>query len=512
MGRVDAADSPMTLSRFRFLATVLVILAAAIPLAAHVGSPDVFFEGAAGPYRLFVTVRVPEVIPGVAEIQVRSESNDVREIQIVPLRLTGQGSQFAPTPDTAQRSQEDPQFFTGSLWLMESGALQVRILAEGARGKGELSVPVPSFAQRVLPMQKPLEGMLILLMLILAVGLIFIVGAGSREAKLEPGENPGPANKRRARTAMVITAVVVVTILYFARGWWGAEAGNYQRNVNHYKPPVAETTLQGENRLVIRLSGSDPDWAGALDLAKVIPDHNHLMHLFLINSPGMDRMWHLHPERIEGGAFAEVLPDMLAGHYQVFADVVDSRGFPWTLVGDVDLPQVIGKPLEGDDSAWSGAPLSATAVNSTTALLADGGRIVWHRPPGPLKANVAMNFEFTVQNKDGSPAQDMETYMGMAGHAEFVRSDMSVFAHIHPAGSVSMAALELAQAGLADASPAMQGTMQPGMAMDMSASSRVSPPDVSFPYGFPQPGDYRIFLQVKLGGKVQTAVFDVHVE
>ena len=40
--------------------------------------------------------------------------------------------------------------------------------------------------------------------------------------------------------------------------------------------------------------------------------------------------------------------------------------------------------------------------------------------------------------------------MGMAGHAEFVRSDLSVFAHVHPAGSVSMAALELAQGDVAD--------------------------------------------------------------
>jgi len=36
-------------------------------------------------------------------------------------------------------------------------------------------------------------------------------------------------------------------------------------------------------------------------------------------------------------------------------------------------------------------------------------------------------------------------------------------------------------------------------------------PEISFPYGFPQPGDYRLFLQIKRDGKVQTAIFDVHV-
>ena len=38
--------------------------------------------------------------------------------------------------------------------------------------------------------------------------------------------------------------------------------------------------------------------------------------------------------------------------------------------------------------------------------------------------------------------------MGMAGHAEIVRSDRSVFAHIHPDGSVAMAALELRLSGI----------------------------------------------------------------
>ena len=56
--------------------TILLLFLAAL-LHAHVGSPDVFYEGMAGPYRLLVTIRPPIVIPGVAEIEIRAADGDV---------------------------------------------------------------------------------------------------------------------------------------------------------------------------------------------------------------------------------------------------------------------------------------------------------------------------------------------------------------------------------------------------------------------------------------------------
>lgn len=56
---------------------------------AHIGSPDVFVEANAGPYRLFVTVRPPLAIPGVADVEVLATTDEVREVRIVPLPLTG---------------------------------------------------------------------------------------------------------------------------------------------------------------------------------------------------------------------------------------------------------------------------------------------------------------------------------------------------------------------------------------------------------------------------------------
>src|SRR4029079_12662190 len=33
-----------------------------------------------------------------------------------------------------------------------------------------------------------------------------------------------------------------------------------------------------------------------------------------------------------------------------------------------------------------------------------------------------------------------------------------------------------------------------------------------FPYGFPEAGDYRIFVQVKRSGRIVTSAFDAHVD
>jgi hypothetical protein len=240
----------------------------------------------------------------------------------------------------------------------------------------------------------------------------------------------------------------------------------------------------------------------------LIPDHGHLMHLFLIGMPGMERMWHLHPDRIAGGAFSQKLPAMPSGNYALFADIVDKNGFPWTLIGTVDLPQIVGIRTAGDDSEWEGARLAATGSESTVAPLSGGARMVWERGRDPLKANVPASFKFRVEEKDGSPARNLEPYMGMAGHAEVVCSDLSVFAHIHPAGSVSMAALDLAQAGLMAQSPVAAS----GAAMEMMHSSGPLAAEVHFPYGFPHSGTYRVFVQIKRSGKVETAAFDAHVQ
>jgi hypothetical protein len=482
---------------------------------AHVGSADVYYEGDAGPYHLFVTVRLPQVIPGISQIQVRSVSPDVETVHVVILRLTGPGSNLPSTPDLAQRSKIDPQFFESNLWFMEYGALQVRITVEGSKGKAELSVPVASFPRQALPLSGWLRGLGAFVLIFLTLSMVPIVGGVVREISVPPGEAPQASAKRSSRTAIVCALIVTVACLYWARTWWVAAANTYDQYVNLLKPPRAETTLLEGGRLAIRPAeklmlpiAGKKNLTYEIKMDDLLPDHGHFMHLFLIAVPGMERIWHLHPDRTPDGTFISKLPSMPAGQYQVFADIVDKNGFPWTLVGNIETPQIESSALVGDDSGWEGARLPASASQTKVGQLPDGARIVWERGDGPLLANKPTQFKFRVEEKDGSPGRALEPYMGMAAHAQVVCTDLSVFAHLHPAGSVSMAALDLAQAGLM----ASSSDSTSGMSMDMPATSAPLPPTFSFPYGFPRPGAYRIFVQIKRSGQVQTAAFDADVQ
>ena len=482
----------------------LVAIGLAIPLDAtgHVGSPDVYFEGSAGAYRLFVTVRTPQMIPGIAQIEVRALSGNPANINIAPARVIGEGSQNMPPPDRMDRSASDPQFFTGKLWLMESGSWQVRLEVFGPSGTGELAVPVPAFAQRTLPMQRNTGAILFVLMLFLALSLISIFGAAVRESQLEPGVSVPPNKRRTARVAMILVCAVVLGILFLGNLWWDSAAAAKATNMI-YKPPPIQASLKGANTLELKLAVSPwHERRKHYQLVKLIPDHGHLMHLFLIRLPGMDQFFHLHPEEVSADVFSQPLPTAAPGQYAIFADIVREAGFPDTMTAAISLPDAAkGWPsssLRGDDSAAS-APAVSTVPADAIAALQNGGRAEWLSQQ--LRAKESVLLRFRVEDKDGLPTTDLEPYMGMAGHLVIVRRDLSVFAHVHPAGSVPMAALAL----LGQTSNAAAGPMQ-----YMHHAERV-PAEISFPYGFPQPGDYRLFLQVKRVGQVQTAVFDVNV-
>jgi hypothetical protein len=498
----------MIRSRHLLWLSCFVLLLCATPARAHVGSPDVYAEGDAGSYKLSVVIRPPMVIPGVAEIEVRSSTPGIDKITITPMLLTGEASKHPPVPDTMIKPSGDAQFFTGHLWIMAAGSWQVRFVASGSQGQGILSIPVPAMATGTLKMQTGMGILLAALGAILMLGMVGIVGAAAREARLPRGEAVSARNIRRSYGAMAVGLAVLVVAVLLGGKWWKAEAATYSSYI--YKPLQMNATLQADNTLALKLT--DPGWVSVRKLDDFVPDHNHLMHLYAIRWPAMDVVFHLHPEQTGAGEFKLSLPSMPSGDYRLYADVVHANGFPETLMTSLNVPLVRGRVLSGDDAEGTATAVKSNgegADRGASYKLPDGYSMVWRRPSA-LTAKAPEDFTFTLLDPQGNAPKDMGLYMGMVGHAAFVKTDGTVFAHIHPSGTVAMAALMMAQSQNAGGSNSM-ANMKDMPGMDMSGSSSI-PDTVSFPYGFPTAGNYRIFVQMKHGSMVETATFDAQVQ
>jgi hypothetical protein len=489
-----------------FLIVLFSLLVVPQPASAHVGSKDVFEQVNAGPYKLFVTIRMPTVIPGVATVEVRSTGATISGIHITPLPLTGEASKHPPTADPMTASTADPAFFTGSIWLMATGSWQVRFDVEGAAGDQTASVPVPAIAISTLKMQRGLGITLAALGLFLVLSMAGIVAASVREARLKPNEVASPSRKRRAIFATAGSLAFMALLIWGGAKWWNVEAASYSLDIYH---PLTVDPLLSGNQLDLNVLADSPDSERrSRSNNDFLPDHGHLMHLYAIREPEMDAAFHLHPILAAPGDFRISLPAMPPGQYALYGDVVHANGFPETLTAKVTIPvDMPGGQLGDEDAAAHPEPLSHGELGSSYKL-PDGYVMVWDRPQS-ITANTAYAFRFHLLDAAGKPASDMQPYLGMAGHAAFVKTDGTVFAHTHPEGSAAMASLMLAN----NSDPSSPDSTE---AMDMSKMDMPMHNDpitntVEFPYGFPSSGRYRIFVQMKHGSTVETAVFDATV-
>ena len=496
-------------------AGVIVLALVALSTMAHVGSPDTFFVGNAGPYPVRIVVRLPGVIPGRAQVSVRiTDDAAARAVQHVTVRA-GQwnlGIDGAPPPEPATPVPGDPAIYAAELWFMTPTSYQLFVNVDGAQGTATVVVPVLALATEQRGMGRSLGLILAALGLFLSAGMLTIVGAAVRESVLKPGVAPDAQRRRRSRMAVGATAIFVAVMLWGGSRWWTAEAESYRDSVL-YRPFDSRAAVRDEGaRRVLTLEIHDSRWTGTPLAAgrynALMPDHGKLMHLFLVREPGLDAFAHLHPVARTPAALAfdADLPPLPQGRYRVYGDIVHESGYAQTLVAHVDVAPALSSAGRGhddspraepDDSWFEGD--AALDAPSSRFTLADGPTIEWRRGAGPLVEKEEHLLAFAARDASGAPLP-IEPYMGMLGHVAVTHEDGSVFAHLHPAGSISMAALQRFAAKARDVAPESHGShLTP------------APGDLSIPYAFPKAGRYRIWVQMKHGGRIITAAFDADV-
>jgi hypothetical protein len=487
----------------RILAVALCWLIA----SAHIGSPDVWFDGPAGPYSVRVLIRPPRVVPGLADIVIRVRGGAER-VQVVPARWDT-GAEGAPPPDAATRVRGDAELFSAQLWLMARGAYRIAVTIDGARGRGTAVVPVTATATQRLEMPRAMSIVLLGVLGFLLAGLWSLVGAAVRESVLPPGEIPDVARRRRARFAMAGTALITALLLLGGWRWWSAVDAYHRARLDRPWSAHAHRVVTADGTSGLRFAIADSLWLLRRDeqwlsrnprqtRAALLPDHGKLMHMFLVRTGDLGAFAHLHPVSHDFIQFDVALPALPAGTYRIFADIVEESGATHTLVASLELDGARGAATDSvpaadpDDAAWIGPPLGS--LDQAMATSSDSLTLHW-RGPRAFTAGQETNLVVQAVDSDGAPVP-LEPYMGMPAHMVIQRADDSVFVHLHPLGTISTAAQQALSADLPITGHA--------------ARSAAGGP-IEFPYAFPAPGRYRIWVQVRHQARVHTGAFDVEV-
>jgi hypothetical protein len=538
-----------------------VLLVSTLPVFAHVGSSGVLFQGNAGAYRVLVNVQPPDVIPGTAQITVFVESGTATSIMARPIYFRS-GDEGAPSADAVEPVAGQLGQFQGIVWLMESGSSSIQIDIDGKNGKGQLIVPIVAVSTAEREMPPALGWTLSALGLLLVILMVTVIGAGVSDGVLQPGQELTKIQKRKRFQNMGIAFVICSVILYGGSSWWDSWASEYKQYL--YKPMTATSKMiKKDGQRVVQLQVDTTNWQGSRrqnSLNFLIPDHGKLMHLFLVRIPGMDAFAHLHPERADSVTFQAYLPKLPVGKYLVYGDIVNYSGFTETITDTLEITEaeeaaqsikktdpedtyVVTDPLNKPKQIPLDENVVVCGRPGTKTYLKDSSYVVWEgKANRTFEVGRPYQLNFEVYAPDGTPAE-LQTYLGMSGHAAIVRSDGSVYIHLHPVGTYAMAAEISLKNRIADTTrnyrrpnakffrdsidkyitvfKGMPDTQREELLMkemgmvDSKGNSTHEGMDhgssISFPYSFPREGQYRIFLQIKRNGQVLTGIFDARV-
>jgi hypothetical protein len=489
----------------------IAVLTALLPFGAraHIGSLNVVYETQALPVPMRVIIRPPGVVPGLADIDVRVLTNGVRRVTVLPVHWRA-GLEGAPPPDVARPVEGEPGLYHAELWLMARGAYSVHVEVETLHGTAKAVVPVNSLATTRLPMSRSLGGILVALGGALFLLAVTIVGAAVRESVVPPGAGVSSRRLWAGRAAIGVAAVVIGLSLVGGRAWWNAKDRDYRNNRMHQPVACAAEVRVEDGQRIATLSVLTNE--ARLNWPPLVPDHGKLMHVFLVREPDLDVLAHVHPVRRSHWRFEVALPPLPAGDYRLYADVTHETGFSQTLTALAKVPELppgttrfeAALRPDPDDSWHHGVPKSATDESD----LGDGRVMKWERPAAVVVGR-EVSLRFEVRETNGSLSR-LEPYMSMLSHVAIRRDDGSVFTHLHPAGSVSVAAQQVFQIRAGDKPPKR---ITPEMMEQLCQVPTGDLPQqpLSFPYEFPKSGRYRIWVQVKIDGRVRTGVFDAEV-
>jgi hypothetical protein len=227
--------------------------------------------------------------------------------------------------------------------------------------------------------------------------------------------------------------------------------------------------IEAGDGVELRFSITDGDGATVTDFDEL---HERQMHLIVVRRDGAG-FEHLHPEMDEAGTWTAATAFQDAGVYRVFADF-SANGNSRTLATDLFVSggHFEAKPFPEPSPRYETDEYQVTLDAEDAA------------------AGEPASLSFSVE-EDGQPAEDLSPYLGANGHLVALREGDLAFLHVHPEEADGVHS---------------HGSQSAASEHDDSAAE-----EIAFGASFPTPGRYRLYLQFKHQGVVQTAEFTVSV-
>jgi hypothetical protein len=202
------------------------------------------------------------------------------------------------------------------------------------------------------------------------------------------------------------------------------------------------------------------------------------LHLIMVRED-LSRIIHRHPPVRADGTLSQPVTFPDAGPWHVVADVYPDLGENtlqnFQLTGGLDV-----------GGAYRPRPLQAFREIQTA-----GGERFTMRRPGPLRALKPQFLDVTVQDAAGRPAK-FERYYGALAHAIFFRKGSLAYFHTHVCGTGARACASSVGGTSVTGRSTTPGKLRVGMLL-------------------PTAGTWRLFLQVKIGGRAVTVPYTLDV-
>lgn len=422
------------------------------------------YTQAVGPYELAVTLELPASTPGTVFIDVLPQ---------VP--VDGATMQFRAAPrgqgfDRAQAVELEglagpPTTYLTDLPVDRDGDWELEVRIDGPSGAGVATIP---FALTTAPLPATtlaLSGAVGLLVLLM-VSNIATAAVAQRRGR------PAPRWWSTLVGQGMFACLIVVAVLgvqQMAESWRAASAPPASGGRPHANMALGVSPAAPEAGQPATLTLDLTDGATGQPVEDLIPHHEALMHLVIIDQSG-GFFAHVHPPRTGPGRYEIGLTPDRPGRYTAYAEIVRQDSGSQLLAREF---QVYGEPGAADDPAPGLGSRQVGDLQVDVAASSDS-----------IRAGRQTTLTFSFQS-GGRPVQDVEPWLGMAGHLVARSDDGVTYSHVH-------AAEPMAPTGIA------------------GSGTRYGP-DIRFAYTFPQPGRYQLWAQFRHAGQIVTVPLTLDV-